>query len=77
MTATTEIEVQITESTSQGVEGYNCNLCEKRQIPEDIFPLGTQDPVTKTLALVFVCRTCFVGNISLELRRAIYKLWDI
>lgn len=73
---TTALEVQITESTSSSEE-LECNLCKRSTPKDDVFPLGTQDPLNQIVAVILACRGCFVSNISLDLRRAIYALWDV
>jgi hypothetical protein len=75
MTVTnTEVEVNFSTTIPETVE---CNMCKRSTPREDIFPLGTQDPLNRVVAILFFCRGCFVMNTSLDMRRLLFELWDV
>lgn len=75
MTVTSEVvEVSFTTVIPEKVD---CNLCKRSTPREDIFPLGTQDPLNRVVAILLICRGCFVMNTSLDLRRLLFELWDV
>ena len=58
-------------------EKVDCNLCKRSTPRDDIFPVGTQDPLNQVVAMLLLCRGCFVVNTSLDLRRLLFELWDV
>ena len=54
-----------------------CNMCKRSTPREDIFPVGTQDPLNRIVAMLFLCRGCFVTNVTLDMRRLMFELWDV
>lgn len=69
-----EVEVNFSTTIPETVE---CNMCKRSTPREDIFPLGTQDPLNRVVAMLLFCRGCFVMNTSLDMRRLLFELWDV
>jgi len=68
------VEVEFSTCIPETVE---CNMCKRSTPRADIFPIGTQDPLNRIVAMLLLCRGCFVMNITLDMRRLMFELWDV
>lgn len=72
MTKKKDLETQVAEATAG--EG-KCLICGNTPLPDDTYLCGFQEPQNKRVALVLVCRTCYVVNTFALLRHVIADQW--
>lgn len=72
MTKKKDLETQVAEAKAGDGK---CSICEKTPLPDDTFLCGFQDPQNKRVALLLLCRVCFVVNTFALLRSAIDTQW--
>lgn len=70
---TTRFEMKVKSGKTSSDE---CLMCDKTLDKEDTFLTGFQDPHTKRVSLIRLCRICLVVNVTPELKSFIYKQWD-